>query len=343
MKMRFPKINKYAGMLLVALALAGVSVYLIITYLHQTKNHYQAELQSKLSAGMAQVVVPTTDLASGTAVDGSNMAQRLFPRDLLYPNTITAEKWAQFAGHSLNRPVQAGKPLLETDFTAEGISEFASLLHENNRAVTITVDEVNSIAGMLQPGDHIDIMLSSSSGSGQASLLPLLQHVLVLATGSSIDQTVKPGADVKNGAQDLSRQYSTLTLELTPKQASDLLLGRQMGALKIALTPGKMPPGAPNMPMLTGRALMARLSGDELKPRMRGTGGIQFIIGSTQGVSSHTAFSGQAPVVSVPARQDPEPQAASKDDLRKRATDALTNLIQADTPASGIPPARNPQ
>ena len=226
MKMRLPKINKYAGMLLIALALAGVSVYLIVTYLHQTKSQYQAELQSKLSQGMAQVVVPRSDLPSGAVADGSDMAQRLFPQDLLYPNTITADKWMKFAGHPLSRPVQAGKPLLESDFTAEGVSEFASLLHGDNRAVTITVDDVNSIAGMLQPGDRIDIMLSSNGGGAdKATLLPLLQHIQVLATGSTIQQASQAGN--KNAAgKDLAHQYGTLTLELTPKQASDLMLAR---------------------------------------------------------------------------------------------------------------------
>ena len=116
-----------------------------------------------------------------------------------------------------------------------------------------------------------------------------------------------------------------------------------MGSLKIALTPGKLEPGALPMPMLTSDALLARLSGDELKPRMQGTGGIQFIIGSTQGVSSHTSYSGQAPVAapSVPGTTAQPP--VDRNELQKRASDALGNLIRADMPASGQAPTPNAQ
>jgi pilus assembly protein CpaB len=332
MKMRLPKINKYVGTLLGAVVLGVLAVLLTMHYLHQQKSQYQQELQSKLSRGMAQVVVPRKNLPKGAVVNGSNMAQRLFPRDLLYPDTVTTKKWSRYAGRALRRPVQAGKPLLGADFNAEAISEFAALLQHNHRAVTISVDDINSISGMIQPGDRIDVMMMES-GNKKTSLLPLLTYVRVLATGVKIFNPAegdgmpskpKPGAS-------LADQYSTLTLELTPQQASELMVARQIGDLKIALSPRKINPGAPTMPMETGKELVDKLSGKDKRPHMRGYGGIQFIIGSTQGgVTSHRNYAGLAPV--KPTRTKQHEQAQSRASLQRKATQALTNLINANSP-----------
>ncbi len=335
MKMRLPKINKYVGTLIGAVVLGILAVLLIVHYLHKTKNQYQQELESKLSQGMAQVVVPTANLPAGTLVNGSNMAQRLFPRDLLYPDTITTQKWSKFAGRALRRPVQAGKPLLAADFNSESISEFAALLKDNHRAVTISVDDINSISGMIQPGDRIDVMMLVS-GNSKTALLPLLHYVRVLATGGKIFNPAGEAAGLpkpKQPGASLTDQYSTLTLELTPEQASDLMVARKVGSLKIALSPQKLNPGAPTMPLLTGKALEDRLSGVDQRPRMRGVGGIQFIIGSTQGVSSSRTFAGMAPV--KPAATPQQVQAQDRAALQRKATEALSNLINADMPANG--------
>jgi pilus assembly protein CpaB len=334
MKMRLPKINKYVGTLVGAVVLGVLAVLLTMHYLHQQKSQYQQELQSKLSQGMAQVVVPKVKLPAGTVVNGSNMAMRLFPRDLLYPDTVTTKKWRKYAGRTLRRPVQAGKPLLGADFNSEAISEFAALLHDNHRAVTISVDDINSISGMIVPGDRVDVMMLKSN-EGRSILLPLLRYVRVLATGSKIfhpggqegmPHKPKPGAD-------LSDQYSTITLELTPKQASELMMGRKIGVIKIALSPRKLNPGAPTMPLETDKELMDKLTGLDHRPRMRGVGGIQFIIGSTQGVISHHNYAGMVPV--KPPKTEQQKQAESRASLQHKATKALTNLINADMPAQG--------
>lgn len=336
--MRLPKINKYVGMLLVAIVLAFLSVFLIVKYLHQTKSQYQAELQNKLSQGMVQVVVPTMNLKAGVVVNGQNMAQRLFPKDLLYPGTVTSDDWRQYAGHVLRRDVVAGKPLLADDFNKQQVSEFAALLRPGTRAVTITVDDVNSIAGMLRPGDHIDVMLETSqsvvpqTGSGsdttQQNLLPLLQRALVLATGNDlglVQKAATPGAA-------LADQFGTVTLELTPKQASELMLARQLGSFRIALTPVAAPaPGSPTMPMQDSKELIAKLSGTDTAT-LHGVGPIQLIVGSGQGITQQVMYSGMAPA-GKPATGSPAVPTSTAP-TQEQELEQLKNLLKNQTPAA---------
>jgi pilus assembly protein CpaB len=318
-------------------------VYLVVKYLHQTKSQYQAELQSKLSQGMVQVVVPTANLPAGTVANGQNMAQRLFPKDLLYPNTVTANDWSKFGGKVLRRPVVAGKPLLADDFNKQEVSEFAALPPPGMRAVTITVDDVNSISGMLRPGDHIDIMLNTTvADSGNASgaaggnpndnaeLLPVLHRVLVLATGNDlglVQMAARPGAS-------LASQFSTVTLQLTPQQASELMLAHKLGTFRIALAPVQTPePGAPTMPMQSGKELLARLTGSDTMA-MHGVGPIEFIIGSGQGVTQQVRYSGMAPV----AKPASAPIPISQSDSDPQGTTAQLQHLQQLLKAS-MPPA----
>lgn len=325
--MPLPKINKYVGMLLMAGVLAILSVILIVKYLHKTTSEYQAELQNKLSQGMVQVVVPSMDLEPGAVASGINMSQRLFPQSLLNPTAVTADQWPRFEGRVLHRAVTAGKPLLSTDFTKEAVSDFASLLRPGMRAVTITVDEVNSIAGMLRPGDHIDIMLTlSSSGSDTQKVLPLLHRALVLATGTDLglEQKLSPG-------EVLSDTFRTVTLELTPTQSSELMLASQLGSFRVALTPSKSPQiGAPTMPMQTGKTLLAKLSGADFGG-MRGVDPIQFIIGSGGGVTRQVRYSGMVPVTK-PASASHQP--LTQEQRQQRAIDALKKLLQNNPPST---------
>ena len=322
--MRLPQINKYIGMLVIAGVLAILSVILIVEYLHKTTSEYQAELQNKMSQGMVMVVVPSMDLEPGAVASGINMSQRLFPQSLLNPNAVTESQWPRFEGRVLHRTVTAGKPLLSTDFTRENVSDFASLLRPGMRAVTITVDEVNSIAGMLRSGDHIDVMLAlSSSGSSSQEVLPLLHRALVLATGGDLglEQKLSPGAD-------LSDTFRTVTLELTPTQSSELMLASQLGSLRVALTPTQPPQiGAPTMPMQTGKTLLAKLSGADFGG-MRGVDPIQFIIGSGDGVTRQVKYAAMVVVVKPKPKPKPAPQPLTQQQKQQRAIKDLKDLLQ---------------
>ncbi|MBS0192672.1 MAG: Flp pilus assembly protein CpaB [Proteobacteria bacterium] len=338
--MRLPQVNKYVGMLLIAVFLALVSVTLIVRYLHQTRSQYQAELQEKLSQGTVQVVVPSTDLPPGTVASDQNMSIRQFPKDLLYQDTILVKDWPQFSGRALRRPVSAGKPLLSSYFDKLEVSDFASLLPPGTRAVTISVDEVNALAGLLRPGDHIDILLATTrtgeDGVESQDILPVLNRVLVLATGNDLgfsEGMPKPG-------QNLAGQFGTVTLQLTADQASELMLAHQLGTLRIALTPGFEPPaGAPDMPRQNSIDLLAKLAGSEAR-RAQGIGPVQFIIGTGSEVTQQVMYSGTAPAAAKPQAEPPKPLPPYQ--AQEGAKELLRALLQGNSPApaadgSGVP------
>lgn len=99
--------------------------------------------------------------------------------------------------------------------------------------MSIAVDEVNSVSGMLQPGDRIDLLFSVRP-PGAAGLpvggeitTTLMQDLSVLATG----RQVRPGVDETNPG----RYFTTITVEVTPEQAQRLIVAQRAGKLTAML------------------------------------------------------------------------------------------------------------
>ena len=343
MKLKLPRVNKYAAMLVGAFVLAIVAVLLLNSYLKQQKSQYQQQLAAQLSAGMVQVVVPTRNLVPGTVASGQNMAERLYPQDLIYSSTITAAKWPDYAGRTLARSVQIGKPLLENDFIAKANNDFASTLPTTMRAVTINVDTLNSINGLVRPDDRVDVLLtgafgskSGKSGARENEVLPLLHLTKVLATGHRFLGERMAKSQSANGQESpvaMPMEYSTVTLEVTPQQASELILAQQVGNLRVVLSNLRSPtPGASQVPRMDQTQLLAKLTGS--MGGYNAEQGVQYIIGQGGGVISQSYA--PEPNKAMPAQAVPA-DATQPAGLSGQQQKALQELKQMITPPQGAP------
>jgi len=181
---------------------------------------------------MAQVVVAKRDLAKGDPVDADTMAVRALPRDHLPASAVAPERFDGFVGARLSAPMRAGEPLLQGAIEGADVSTFSAKVRSGIRALTLSVDEINSLSGMLQPGDRIDLMLSVRMPGTAVMPLPnevtrpLMQDLRVLATG----RQVRPGGDDRQG-----RTYTAITVEVTPVQAQQLVVAQRSGKLTALL------------------------------------------------------------------------------------------------------------
>lgn len=191
---------------------------------------------------MVSVVVAKRDLARGETVGPDTMAVRELPEAWAPQGAVTPEQFDAVAGSVVGVAMRAGEPLLHAAVSSPESAGLSSRVREGIRAMTISVDEVNAISGMLQPGDRIDLMLSARlppggpAGSQEVSR-PLLQDVVVLATGRQI----RPGQDDRQ-----ARAYTTITVEVRPEQAQRLVVAQRVGRLTALLrNPGdreRLPP-----------------------------------------------------------------------------------------------------
>jgi pilus assembly protein CpaB len=227
------RINKMWLLMAAAIMLGLIATWVTTQYLKKREARIEAEAKRRASGGTTvEVVVPRRNLPKGTVVDGSTMAARDVLQDTVYDETVLATDFGKVTGTRLARPVEQGKPLRRSDL--EGRSkEFSEILPKGMRAVTIEIDEINSIAQMVRVGNRLDLMLivSDGDGSGGQQVLSVLQKVKIIATGQILSRTVPA-----EGAQPAQVQrYSNVTFEVTPDEAARIILAQQMGKIRAVL------------------------------------------------------------------------------------------------------------
>ncbi len=225
-------LGKYRNTLLLiaALALGGLAAFGARGYISEQLAIERERLIP--NQPMTSVVVAKRDLPRGEAVDADSMAVREIPREFVPASAISPQRFDGYAGARLVQPMRAGEPLIASNIEGADPTSFSAKVRPGIRAITLAVDEVNSLSGMLQPGDRIDLLLSVRLPSGSTTPLaqevtrPLLQDLRVLATG----RQVRPGADERQG-----RTFTAITVEATAEQAQKLVVAQRIGKLTATL------------------------------------------------------------------------------------------------------------
>lgn len=221
--MRLPALSRSIVMLLIALAAGLLAAW--AAQQHIQGRIRQLELEAKVP--MAQRVVAAFDLPVGTQLAAEHIAVRQMPAALVPSDSIAPERFASLVGHTLVGPLRAGDPILPVHTAQARASPFSDQLGSGRRAITMPVDVINSVSGLLEPGDLIDLYVSFEYQRRRMTA-PLLQGVLVLATGTQ----TRSGAS-SSGAR--AQAYSTVTLDTSPEDAIKLVAARQSGTITALL------------------------------------------------------------------------------------------------------------
>jgi pilus assembly protein CpaB len=223
---------------LIFAVLAGLGTVLYLNYLERSLKERLAPRKKE----MVHVVVASRDLPVGSEVNTSTMSVRAVPKDYVNSDVFTPKQFDSIKGAILIKPLQHGKMLTQDYIDLRIPKDFAGTIQPGHRALSIQVGEINSISGMVRPGNFIDLFVKISAGSlpsaGENStgdvIIPILEDVLVLATDKS---SARPNEyEFKHSNKDSrQRAYNTFTLEVTPKEAAIISLAESRGELVTAL------------------------------------------------------------------------------------------------------------
>jgi len=262
----------------IALVMATLAALVAVNYVQTTV----AE-RTKDNRRMIEVAVPMSDMPQGAIIQSGDLAVRSVPAEFAPADAVTPDNHAEFEGRMLRSPARGGAPLSASALVPLH-EHFSSLIPQGKVAYTLSVDENNSISGMLVPGDLIDILFvkdkdGDAAARAGARVLPLLQQVRVLATGTRIGERIAREGQPEGDAQG----FSSVTLELDQAQAKSLVIASQVGALRVLLRDAKdRSPGSAQG--LTEREWLRSLGVQEEsldgRRSTRGSGNrIEFIIG----------------------------------------------------------------
>lgn len=114
--------------------------------------------------------------------------------------------------------------LAPRDVTTGGVS---AVVHEGMRAIAVAGDKVIGLAGFIQPGNYVDILVTVQDPQNDKLhyTKTVLENIRVLATGTLVDNkdSTKPAP------------VDVFTVEVTPEQGEQLSLAAVQGKLHFAL------------------------------------------------------------------------------------------------------------
>lgn len=281
-----PKINTNWLLFLLAVVLGIGAVYLSNSLL---KNR-MAELEAEAKRGkeMVSVVVARRDLQRGDAITSDAVAVRQVPKEYVHHSAVTPDQFSGYENQRLASPIKRGEALLSSHAEGNGAGVFSAMLRKGARALTFEVDSVNSISGMLRPGDRIDLIYSAraaDASGGPEVTVPLMSNVSVLAT----DQTLTKRDD----GTGKMRSFSTITLEVSPLDADRIIVAKSSGRLTAVLRhPDDDTPNG--TVMLTASHLMGNVSGKGQDARF-----VEYIVGGGSGGPAQVQFDKLNPLLSA--------------------------------------------
>ncbi|MDO8892961.1 MAG: Flp pilus assembly protein CpaB [Sulfurimicrobium sp.] len=218
------KINKNWIVLLIALGVGGLAAFGAKNYLSGQMAEIEAREKNK---AMVQVVVAKSDLPKGSPLTAETVAVRAIPKEWVHSGAITPEQFGRTEGSLLAYPAQAGEPVIWAQLEGQRAPTFSARLTAGRRAVTVPVDEISSLSGMVEPGDLIDIVVSIKHDK-QNFTFTLLQSVAVLATGTKSSQQEKD-------PEGRGRSFTTITLDTSPEDAKRVIAAREVGRITALL------------------------------------------------------------------------------------------------------------
>ena len=145
-------------MLLSAIGFGVVAAVLSVLYLKSREAAIREMLLGDDDV-MVEVIVPGTDLLKGTRLSEDHLLIFEMPEKYVPDATIRPDNYQDFLGSFMLKDVTEGRPLLATDIDAKFPKDFSDLIEPGHRAMTIQVDELNSMSGMIRAGNKVDIFV----------------------------------------------------------------------------------------------------------------------------------------------------------------------------------------
>lgn len=124
----------------------------------------------------------------------------------------------------------------------KGSFSLANKVRDGYRAVSVPVDQVTANSGFIQPGDNVDILLLGSKTNELKKYDNLVQGLYVSTIATGVKVLAFNDLDSSENFQEKRRDYgaeipknSSVSLEVLPEQAAQIVLANQLGKLTLSL------------------------------------------------------------------------------------------------------------
>jgi pilus assembly protein CpaB len=176
----------------------------------------------------APIYVAVHNINLGDPIDANMVSLQEWPKDRIPPGAIS--QLDDLKGRRPRTAIIQGEPILDGKLLKPGqLADPITSIPKGFRLKTISVDATKSAAGLLSPGDRVDIQVfvktGNRNGAETAKSKVILQNIRVFA----VDQTVQRSRD---GSEEHTIA-KTISLLLTPEQATKMTLAEHLGEISL--------------------------------------------------------------------------------------------------------------
>ena len=178
--------------------------------------------------GTVTLLTPEKKVASGSSLSDVTFKEVYWPRNQVPENAILDP--GELRGMYAKQDLIPGVPLQRLHITKE--PALATLpVTPGNRAVAIPVDDTAGIECHALPGTRVDVILTYHE-EGKLTSKVIVQNARVLSYGGDVTPIY---ARTTAGERLGRKPSSTITLDVSPKDALTLQTARQLGRLSLVM------------------------------------------------------------------------------------------------------------
>jgi pilus assembly protein CpaB len=204
---------------ILAVAIAAAAAYFLYDYLRMQEKRVSEAVATE------EIVVAAKEIRIGGTIEGGQIKTAGWPKANMPQGAIKTKEGV--VGRIALQTIVPGDAVTESKLVPkEGPSGVMTYkIPEGHRAMTVGVDQVAGVAGFINPGVMVDVVLTIMPPGKKDTLSKIvLQNIPILAIGQIVEQ--KGGEPVV---------VPTVTMDVTPEDAEKLAVAGSQGRLQLVL------------------------------------------------------------------------------------------------------------
>ena len=221
--------------LLLAVVAAGATAMYARSWIEGQQTMTAAVAAPAPARNVHEVLVADASLPSGTFIKPHHLRWQRWPTDDVPDSYFLREQRSEeeLLGAVVRRGIVEGQPMTDGGVVKPGDRGFlAAVLNPGMRAVSVPINATSGNAGLIFPGDRVDLILTQSVGGESDTVArrvseTVLSNIRILAMGIATSDDPQEGESFEKAR--------TATLEVTPRQAEEVTLVTELGKLSLSL------------------------------------------------------------------------------------------------------------
>jgi pilus assembly protein CpaB len=216
--------GKWRAVVPIVLALLVAVVASVLIYKWMKKQTAPKEVAKIEEVKLKEAATAEVNLPVGTQLKAEMIKSVSFLEDSLPPGSFSDPN--ELVGRVVIAPLERQELILESRLAPKDVKRggMAAILKPGKRAISIAGNKNLGVSGLVNPGDRVDILLTTTAGKGKINKT-IFENVLILATG----------AQLSKNPEGKTSPVDSYTLEVTPEQAEKVILAASEGKIHFAL------------------------------------------------------------------------------------------------------------